>query len=63
MPSAVTSRRLAEGRAHPVGRIVKRFTRNAGGRWPADRGSTTPVTAVVHHAGITKVVRYTFTMS
>jgi hypothetical protein len=42
----------------PAG-IVERFVQNTDGtRSPLTEGSTKPVAAVVHHAGITKVKRY-----
>jgi hypothetical protein len=43
--------------------IVERFTRDADGTLgPRTEGSTQPVTAIVHQAGITKVKGYAFTM-
>jgi hypothetical protein len=57
-------REIGEGERIRPTAIVERFVRNADGTLaPLTEGSTKPVTAILHHAGITKVKRYAFTLA
>jgi hypothetical protein len=57
-------REIGEGERILPAAIVERFTENSDGTLGVlTEGSTQPVTAIVHQAGITKVKRYAFTLA
>jgi hypothetical protein len=57
-------REIGEGERILPAAIVERFAENSDGTLGVlTEGSTQPVTAIVHHAGITKVKRYAFTLA